>query len=55
MLRVSELNLAESQTADLFNQLGMEGLGLVTVDRKTGENKRLQKRPMNCNPFWFLI
>jgi len=43
MLRVAELNLAESQTADLFNQLPLAGLGLVTVDRKTGEQQAAEE------------
>jgi ABC-2 type transport system permease protein len=37
MLRVAELNLDESQIAVLFSQLPLEGLGLVTVDKKSGE------------------
>lgn len=43
MLRVSELNLAESQTTDLFNQLPLEGLGLVTINKKTGEQQAAEK------------
>lgn len=43
MLRVSELNLAESQTTDLFNQLPLEGLGLVTINKKTGEQQAAEE------------
>jgi ABC-2 type transport system permease protein len=42
-LRVAELNLDESQSADLFTWLGIEGLGLVTVDKKTGEQQEAQQ------------
>ena len=37
MLRVAELNLEAEQTADLFRYLNVEAMGLVTVDKKTGE------------------
>jgi len=43
MLRVSELNLASEQTADLFRWLEVEGMGLVTVDKKTGEQQEAQE------------
>jgi ABC-2 type transport system permease protein len=42
-LRVAELNLDESQSADLFSWLGIEGMGLVTVDKKTGEQQEAQQ------------
>ena len=42
-LRVAELNLDQTQTADLFTWLGIEGLGLVTVDKKTGEQQEAQE------------
>lgn len=35
--RLAELNLAPSQTTDLFYWINIEGMGLVTVDKKTGE------------------
>ena len=37
MLRVAELNLEAEQTADLFRYLNVEAMGLVTVNKKTGE------------------
>lgn len=43
MLRVSELNLEPEQTADLFRWLEVEGMGLVTVDKKTGEQQEAQE------------
>jgi ABC-2 type transport system permease protein len=43
MLRVAELNLEPEQTADLFHWLEVEGMGLVTVDKKTGEQQEAQK------------
>lgn len=42
MLRVAELNLDESQISDLFSSLPLEGLGLVTVDKKTGEQQEAE-------------
>jgi len=42
-LRVAELNLDESQSADLFTWLGIEGMGLVTVDKKTGEQQEARQ------------
>jgi ABC-2 type transport system permease protein len=42
-LRVAQLNLDESQSADLFTWLRIEGMGLVTVDKKTGEQQEAQK------------
>ncbi len=43
VMRVSELNLEPEQTADLFNWLEVEGMGLVTVDKKTGEQQKAEK------------
>ena len=43
MLRVSELNLDEEQTTDLFRYLNVEGMGLVTVDKKTGEQQAAEE------------
>jgi len=43
MLRVSELNLDAAQTADLFRYLNVEGMGLVTVDKKTGEQQAAEE------------
>ncbi|MEN8203284.1 MAG: ABC transporter permease [Bacteroidota bacterium] len=43
MLRVAELMLESEQTADLFHWLEVEGMGLVTVDKKTGEQQEAQK------------
>ena len=41
--RVAELNLDESQSADLFAWLNIEGMGLVTVDKRTGEQQEAQR------------
>ncbi len=43
MLRVSELNLDAEQTSDLFKYLNVEGMGLVTVDKKTGEQQAAEE------------
>ncbi|MEN8228645.1 MAG: ABC transporter permease [Bacteroidota bacterium] len=43
MLRVTELNLEAEQTADLFRYLDVEGMGLVTVDKKTGEQQAAEE------------
>jgi len=43
VLRVAELNLEAQQTADLFYWLDVEGMGLVTVDKKTGEQQKAEK------------
>ena len=43
MLRVAELNLETDQTEDLFRWLDVEGMGLVTVDKKTGEQLEAEK------------
>jgi len=42
-LRVAELNLDEEQSADLFTWINIEGMGLVTVDKKTGEQQEAEK------------
>jgi len=36
-LRVEELDLKEEAMKDLFNWINLDGLGLITVDRKTGD------------------
>ena len=41
--RLAELNLDPSQTTDLFYWLDIEGMGLVTVDKKTGEQQEAQR------------
>ena len=41
--RVAELNLDADQTADLFTWLNIDGMSLVTVDKKTGEQQEAQK------------
>ncbi len=43
LLRASELNLEPDQTADLFRWLEVDGMGLVTVDKKTGEQQKAEK------------
>jgi len=43
MLRVAELNLESEQTEDLFRWLEVDGMGLVTVDKKTGEQQEAQE------------
>ena len=43
VMRVSELNLEAEQTADLFHWLEVDGMGLVTVDKKTGEQLKAEK------------
>ena len=43
ILRVSELNLDAEQTADLFKYLNVEGMGLVTVDKKTGDQQAAEE------------
>ncbi len=42
-LRVAELNLDSEQSADLFTWIGIDGMGLVTVDKKTGEQQEAQR------------
>ncbi len=41
-LRISELNLEQEEINDLFRWINIEGMGLVTVDRKTGEQQEAQ-------------
>lgn len=41
--RIAELNLDEEQSADLFTWLDIEGMGLVTIDKKTGEQLEAEK------------
>jgi len=36
-LRVEELNLTEETMKDLFTWINLDGLGLITVDKKTGD------------------
>ncbi len=43
LMRASELNLGPEQTADLFRWLEVDGMGLVTVDKKTGEQQKAEK------------
>lgn len=43
VMRVAELHLEAEQTADLFRWLDVEGMGLVTVDKKTGEQLEAEK------------
>ncbi|MCK5137137.1 MAG: ABC transporter permease [Bacteroidales bacterium] len=42
-LRVADLNLDKKQSADLFTWINIEGMGLVTVDKKTGEQLEAEK------------
>lgn len=42
-LRAAELNLDELQAEDLLWWIEVEGMGLVTVDKKTGEQKEAEK------------
>ena len=35
-LRVEELNVEDEAVKDLFHSINVEGLGLVTIDKKTG-------------------
>lgn len=41
--RVAELNLDAGQSADLFTWINIEGMSLVSVDKKTGEQQEAQK------------
>jgi ABC-2 type transport system permease protein len=41
-LRVAELNLDPTQSADLFTWLNIDNMGLVTVDKKTGEQQEAE-------------
>jgi ABC-2 type transport system permease protein len=42
-IRAAELNLDESQAEDLLWWINVEGMGLVTVDKKTGEQLEAEK------------
>jgi len=42
-LRLNEINLPASQTKDLFYWINIEGLGLVAIDKKTGDVHDAQK------------
>ncbi len=42
-LRATELNLDEAQAEDLLWWINVEGMGLVTVDKKTGEQQEAEK------------
>jgi len=42
-LRAAELNLDESQAENLLWWINVEGMGLVTVDKKTGEQQEAEK------------
>ncbi|HDS08143.1 MAG TPA: ABC transporter permease, partial [Bacteroides sp.] len=41
-LRVSELNLEQEEVNALFRWINIEGMGLVSVDRKTGEQQEAE-------------
>jgi len=41
--RAAELNLDENQAKDLLWWINVEGMGLVTVDKKTGEQQEAEK------------
>jgi len=42
-LRAAELNLDETQAKDLLWWINVEGMGLVTVDKRTGEQQEAEK------------
>ncbi len=42
-LRAAELNLEEAQAQELLWWINVEGMGLVTVDKKTGEQQEAEK------------
>ena len=42
-LRVAELNLEEQQAANLFRWIDIEGMGLVSVNKKTGQQQEAQE------------
>jgi ABC-2 type transport system permease protein len=42
-LHAQELNLTEEQTTDMLRWINVEGMGLVTVDKKTGEQQEAEK------------
>jgi len=43
LLRAAELNLDDEQTNHLTKWIGIEGMGLVTIDKKTGEQQEAEK------------
>ena len=43
MLRAAELNLDDEQTRHLTKWIGIEGMGLASVDKKTGEQQEAEK------------
>ena len=43
LLRAKELNLDEAQTRHLTKWIGITGMGLVSVDKKTGETQEAEK------------
>ena len=43
MLRAAELDLDEEQTRQLTRWIGIQSMGLVTVDKKTGETQEAEK------------
>jgi ABC-2 type transport system permease protein len=42
-IRAAELNLDEAQAEDLLWWIDVEGMGMVTVDKKTGEQQKAEK------------
>lgn len=42
-LRAQELNLTQEQTDDMLRWINVEGMGLVSVDKKTGEQQAAEK------------
>jgi len=42
-LRLNEMNLSPEQTKDLFYWINVEGMGLVEVDKKTGDTREAEK------------
>lgn len=42
-LRIADLNLEEEQAAALFRWINIEGMGLVSVDKKTGQQQEAQE------------
>lgn len=42
-LRLNEMNLSPEETGDLFYWINIEGMGLVEVDKKTGDRQEAEK------------
>jgi ABC-2 type transport system permease protein len=42
-LRINEMNLSPEETRDLFYHINVEGMGLVEVDKRTGDMQDAQK------------